>query len=73
MGSKKTVPEPSHIISHIVRCRDSPQCVPEIAKVRAFIICIGFAIEDDVTENWRGSRQKAINDKGQRAPRDGSL
>ena len=73
MGSKKTVPEPSHIISHIIRGRSSPYRVPETVNVRAFIICIVFAIEDDVTENWRGSRQKAINDNSQRAPRDGSL
>ena len=73
MGSKKTVPEPSHIISHIIWGRGSPHRVPELVNVPAFIICIGFSIEDDIKQNWRGSCQKAINDNGQRAPRDGSF
>ena len=73
MGSKKTVPEPRHIISDVIRGGSSAHRIPELMKVRAFIRCIVFPIEDDVTENWRGSRQKAIHNNGQRAPHDESL
>jgi hypothetical protein len=61
MGSKKTVPEPSHIILQIIRGRGSPHRVPEMLKVCAFIRCVLLAIEDDVSENWRRSRQKSYN------------